>query len=157
MRRRARNLLVFVFARALHTGTGCAQGACKAKCVTSSVRAGVGLHVRRTERRLMCWTAVCALVCARKDGQIVKLAACSWTQIGAHLQKLTDTTCISERHIMTQTMALLVLLLMPFYSVGLVSYRRLGRLSHCFDTILEGWASVNDSWLTPPAFRSGTS
>jgi hypothetical protein len=75
MRRRARNLLVFVFARALHTGTGCAQGACKAKCVTSSVRAGVGLHVRRTERRLMCWTAVCALVCARKDGQIVKFSS----------------------------------------------------------------------------------
>ena len=73
-------------------------------------------------------------------------APCSWAQIGAHLQKLTDTTCISERHIMTQTMALLVLLLVPFYSVGLVSYRRLGRLSHCFDTILEGWASVNDSW-----------
>ena len=58
---------------------------------------------------------------------------------------------------MRQTMALLVLLLVPFYSVGLVSYRRLGRLSHCFDTVLEGWASVNDSWLTPPAFRSGTS
>ena len=31
------------------------------------------------------------------------------------------------------------------------------RLSHCFDTILEGLASVNDSWLTPPAFRSGKS
>ena len=39
---------------------------------------------------------------------------------------------------MTQTMALLVLLLVPFYWAGLVSYRRLGRLSHCLDTILEG-------------------
>ena len=58
---------------------------------------------------------------------------------------------------MAPTMALLVLLLVLFYPAGLVSYRRLGRLSHCFDTILEGWASVNDSWLTPPAFRSGTS
>ena len=72
------------------------------------------------------------------DGQIVNFEHPVHGQIGAHLQKLTDTTCISERHIMTQTMALLVLLLVPFYSAGLVSYRRLGRLSHCLDTILEG-------------------
>ena len=32
-------------------------------------RAGVGLHVRRTERRLMCSTAVCALVCARQTAK----------------------------------------------------------------------------------------
>ena len=43
--------------------------ACEAKYVTSSVCAGVGLHVRRTERRLMCSTAVCALVCARQTAK----------------------------------------------------------------------------------------
>ena len=54
--------------RALHTGTGCAEGA-EGKCLTAEVRACGGLHNTLIERRLMCPAAVCALVCARKTAK----------------------------------------------------------------------------------------
>ena len=58
------------------------------------------------------------------------------TEIGEHLPNLTDNTSISERRIMTQTMAHLLLLVVSSYSAGLVRYRRFGRPCHCFDTML---------------------
>jgi hypothetical protein len=61
---------------------------------------------------------------------------CACTEIGEHLQNLTDNTSISERRIMTQTMAHLLLLVVSSYSAGLVRYRRFGRSCHCFDTML---------------------
>ena len=63
-------------------------------------------------------------------------APCACAEIGEHLQNLTDNTCISERRILTQTMAHLLLLVVSSYSAGLVRYRRFGRLCHCFDTML---------------------
>ena len=51
---------------------------------------------------------------------------CACTEIGEHLQNLTDNTSISERRIMTQTMAHLLLLVVSSYSAGLVRYRRFG-------------------------------
>ena len=61
---------------------------------------------------------------------------CACTEIGEHLQNLTDNTSISERRIMTRTMAHLLLLVVSSYSAGLVRYRRFGRSCHCFDTML---------------------
>ena len=60
---------------------------------------------------------------------------CACTEIGEHLPNLTDNTSISERRIMTQTMAHLLLLVVSSYSAGLVRYRRFGRPCHCFDTV----------------------
>ena len=57
-------------------------------------------------------------------------APCACAEIGEHLQNLTDNTCISERRIMTQTMAHLLLLVVSSYSAGLVRYRRFGRPCH---------------------------
>jgi hypothetical protein len=61
---------------------------------------------------------------------------CACTEIGEHLPNLTDNTSISERRIMTQTMAHLLLLVVSSYSAGLVRYRRFSRSCHCFDTML---------------------
>jgi len=61
---------------------------------------------------------------------------CACTEIGEHLQNLTDNTSISERRIMTQTMAHFLLLVVSSYSAGLVRYRRFGHPCHCFDTVL---------------------
>ena len=57
-------------------------------------------------------------------------APCACAEIGEHLQNLTDNTCISERRILTQTMAHLLLLVVSSYSAGLVRYRRFGRPCH---------------------------
>ena len=53
---------------------------------------------------------------------------CACTEIGEHLQNLTDDTCISERRIMTQTMAHLLLLVASSYSAGLVRFWKVRRV-----------------------------
>jgi hypothetical protein len=115
-------------------GMGCADGA-KARCVTAAVRACGSLHGKRTECRLMCLAAVCALVCARKTAKSSRSST-----VTAHGQKSARISKAGHLHFRTvhhdtdngTSPAALGAFLLG--RTGKIS--RFGRPSQCSDTIL---------------------
>ena len=107
-------------------GGSCGAGQWREKSFEACA-AGLPMWLRASAHARGCWSR-------SRVGQ--DRAPRAGTEIGEHLQNLTDNTCISERRILTQTMAHLLLLVASSCSTGLVRYRRFGRPWHCFETIL---------------------